>query len=77
MDPITALALVSNAVKLALAITNAVHDAKLVEFGAGMEIKASLEAGLAAIAAANKAAAMANTPEEVAHDPNRVDPNAS
>jgi len=74
VNPLAALALLENSIKLALAIADAVHDAKLVDMGASLAIRASLQDGLSRIAAANKAAAaVVDSPEAIANDPNNLD----
>lgn len=74
MNPLAALALLENSVKLALAIADALHDAKLVDLGASLAIRSSLQDGLGRIAAANRAvAALSNDPEAIASDPNNLD----
>ncbi len=74
MNPLALLGLLENSVKLALAIADAMHDAKLVDLGASLAIRTSLQEGLSRIAAANKAVAdLSNKPEDVANDPNNLD----
>lgn len=68
------LAALKAALELAASVAEQVHDQKLMDAGESTSLKDSLAKGLSAIEAANRAAAAVdNSKEAIAHDPNNLD----